>query len=399
MRGTTTPPGAATDRRGEFVAIAERLARLFAERAAAHDQDASFPFDNYADLAEAGMLRLTVPEELGGLGAGLGDVVAVLERLAAGDGSTTLAATMHISPVGQWAGVWRRTGDERLARMLRRAADGSLVWAALTAETGVRNAMTDAVTTATRAPDGFLLNGRKIFATNSAVATDFSTTARYEDADGGPRLLLCQVSMDQPGVRVHPTWNSLGMRATRSDDVEFADVFVPDERVVHSLPVGHLDRRVLETVWAWAMPSFGAVYTGIAAGALEWTVQRLVRANRADDPVVQDVIGECRIKLETARSVLHRHVERVERGAIAADGVQAGLASCVTTKYVAATSATEIVQRLVDVIGGPAYTRQLPFERMWRDVQAGPIMPMGNLAARRLVGADTLGIATAPVSP
>ena len=388
----------ATDQlsRDGLVEIATGLARRFADRAADHDRDSTFPYDNYADLREAGLLGLTVPVELGGLGAGLGDVLAVLERLASGDGATTLAVTMHISPVGQWAAVWRRTGDERLADMLRRAADGSLVWAALTAETGVRNTMTDSRTTANRVDGGFVVNGRKIFATNSAVATDFSTTARHEDGDGGPRLLLCQVSMAQEGVKIHPTWDALGMRATRSDDVEFTDVFVPDERVVHSLPVGSLDRRVLETVWSWAMPCFGAVYTGVAAGALDWTAERVVRSGRADDPVLQDVIGECRITLETSRAVLHRHVDDVQHGRISAGGVQEGLARCATVKYVAATNATQIVQRLVDVVGGPAFTRAFPFERMWRDVQAGPIMPMGNLAARRLVGADTLGVATAP---
>lgn len=388
----------ATDQlsRDGLVEIATGLARRFADRAADHDRDSTFPYDNYADLREAGLLGLTVPVELGGLGAGLGDVLAVLERLASGDGATTLAVTMHISPVGQWAAVWRRNGDERLADMLRRAADGSLVWAALTAETGVRNTMTDSRTTANRVDGGFVVNGRKIFATNSAVATDFSTTARYEDAEGGPRLLLCQVSMAQEGVKIHPTWDALGMRATRSDDVEFTDVFVPDERVVHSLPVGSLDRRVLETVWSWAMPCFGAVYTGVAAGALDWTAERVVRSGRADDPVLQDVIGECRITLETSRAVLHRHVDDVQHGRISAGGVQEGLARCATVKYVAATNATQIVQRLVDVVGGPAFTRAFPFERMWRDVQAGPIMPMGNLAARRLVGADTLGVATAP---
>jgi alkylation response protein AidB-like acyl-CoA dehydrogenase len=383
------------DRRSELVGIADGLARRFAERAAMHDRDGTFPYDNYADLADAGILRLTVPQELGGLGAELGDVLAVLERLASGDGSTALAATMHISPVGQWAEVWRRTGDERLAGMLRRAAEGSLVWAALTAETGVRNTMTDSRTTAKRVDGGFVIDGRKIFATNSAVATDFSTTARYEDAEG-PRLLLCQVSMAQDGVRIHPTWNALGMRATRSDDVEFTDVFVPDERVVHSLPVGSLDRRVLETVWSWAMPCFGAVYTGVAAGALDWTVQRMVRGGRAEDPVVQDIVGDCRIRLETSRAVLQRHADDVRHGRISAGGVQAGVARCATVKYVAATNATHVVQRLVDLVGGPAFSKDFPFERMWRDVQAGPIMPMGNLAARRIVGAAALGVATAP---
>jgi alkylation response protein AidB-like acyl-CoA dehydrogenase len=202
--------------------------------------------------------------------------------------------------------------------------------------------------------------------------------------------------MSQDGVQIHPTWNALGMRATRSDDVEFTDVFVPDERVVHSLPVGSLDRRILETVWSWAMPCFGSVYTGVASGALDWTVQRMVRSGRAEDPVVQDVVGDCRIRLDTSRAVLQRHAEDVRHGQISAGSVQAGIARCATAKYVAATNATHVVQSLVDLVGGPAFSKDFPFERMWRDVQAGPIMPMSNLAARRLIGADTLGVATAP---
>jgi alkylation response protein AidB-like acyl-CoA dehydrogenase len=384
--------------RDDLLTIADSLATVFAGRAAAHDRDATFPHDNYADLAGAGLLRMTVPEELGGLGAGLGDTVAVLERLAAGDGATALAVTMHISPLGQWAGIWRRTGNARLAGLLRRAAAGSLVWASVTGERGLRNDMTDARTTARRVPGGYVLTGRKTFATNTAVATDFSTTARDEDAEGGPRLLLCQVGMDLPGVRVHPNWNTLGMRGTRSDDLELDGVFVPDDAVVHSLPVHHMDRRILETVWAWAMPAFAAVYTGIAAGAFDWTVQRAVAGGRTDDPLVQDAVGECRILLESSRALIHRHVDEVTSRGLFDRDVQDGIARCALVKYAAANNAVQVVQRLVDVNGGAAYSADLPFERMWRDVQAATIMPMGNLAARKLIGADALGVATAPVS-
>jgi alkylation response protein AidB-like acyl-CoA dehydrogenase len=371
---------------GQILTEAERLATTFAERAAEHDREASFPHDNYADLAEAGILRMSVPEELGGLGAGLPEVVAVLERVASGDGSTALSLAMHISPLGQWASVWRRTGDERLAGLLRRAAEGRLVWAALT-------------TIARRTDGGYLLTGRKIFATNSAIATDFSTTARDPDAEGGPRLLLCAVSMDSPGIRVHPTWDTLGMRSTRSDDLELDNVFVPESAVVHSLPVGHLDRRVMETVWAWAMPAFAGVYTGVANGALRWTADRLASAGRATDPVLQDAVGHCHMLLESSRALIHRHVEEVVSRALHALDVQEAMARCITVKHVAAHNATEILQRLAEVNAGAAFGRALPFERMWRDVQAGPIMPMGSIAARRFVGATALGIEVAPVAP
>jgi alkylation response protein AidB-like acyl-CoA dehydrogenase len=383
----------------QILAEADRLAHTFAERAAEHDRDATFPHDNYADLAEAGILRMSVPEELGGFGGGLPEVVAVLERVASGDGSTALSLAMHISPLGQWASVWRRTGDERLAGLLRRAAEGTLVWAALTAERGMANRMTDAATVARRTDGGYLLNGRKIFATNSAIATDFSTTARDPDAEGGPRLLLCAVSMDSPGIRVHPTWDTLGMRSTRSDDLELDDVFVPESAVVHSLPIGHLDRRVMETVWAWAMPAFASVYTGIAAGALQWTVDRQTAAGKGTDPVVQDAVGHCRMLLESSRALIHRHVEEVVSRALHALDVQEAMARCITVKHVAAHNATEILQRLAELNGGAAFGRALPFERMWRDVQAGPIMPMGSIAARRFVGATALGVEVAPVAP
>jgi alkylation response protein AidB-like acyl-CoA dehydrogenase len=381
----------------ELVDRAGKLADVFAERAAEHDRENTFPFQNYEDLREVGFLRLSVPEELGGVGAGLAEIVPVLERLAMGDGATALAVTMHISPLGQWGSVWRRTRNPRLEELLRQAANGSLIWASVTSEMGLRNDITDSRTAAVKVAGGFKLTGRKSFATNTSVATHCSTTARFEEAEGGPRLLLCQIALDQPGVKVHQTWNTMGMRATQSNDLELDEVFVEDSKVVHSLPVNHLDARVLETVWAWAMPAFSAVYTGVAAGALDWAVGHVVGRGKGGDPVLQDAIGECRILLESSRALIYRHVDEVASRRLFERGVQEGVARCALVKYVASNNAVKVLQRLVDVIGGASYTKALPFERMWRDVQASTFMPMGNLAARKLIGASTLGVPTLPV--
>jgi alkylation response protein AidB-like acyl-CoA dehydrogenase len=246
-------------------------------------------------------------------------------------------------------------------------------------------------------PGGYQVTGRKSFATNNAVATHCSITARDEQAAGGPRLLLCQIALDQPGVTVHHTWDTMGMRATQSGDVALDRVFVPDDQVVHSLPVKHLDARVLETMWAWSMPAFSAVYTGIAAGAVEWTTRQVARRGTGEDPVVQQAIGDCVVLVESSRALVYRHADEVASRRLFEAGVQQGVARCALVKYVASNNAVRVVQRLVDVLGGSAYARALPFERMWRDAQAGTFMPMGNLAARRLIGANALGVATAPV--
>lgn len=386
-----------TDRQKRFVGIAGELAPRFRERAAANDTDNVFPFDNYTDLRESGLLNLSVPEELGGMGATQAEAIPVIEQLAAGDGATALAVNMHITPLGQWAAVWRRTKDTRLEKLLRAATEGELVWAAVTSEFGTPNLMTDARTTARRVEGGYLVTGRKNFGTNTSVATHFSTTARYDDPENGPRLLMLTVPLASSGITIHPVWNMMGMRATQSNDLEFAELFVPDDAVVHSFPVGHLDARVTETVFGSSQPAFGAVYTGIAVGALDWAKAQIKRRGMADSSRAQDAVADCEILIESSRALLYRHTAQFgTREYYSEFDLQEIVAQSALVKHVCTKNAVEVFTRLVDVVGGAAYARSLPFERMWRDVQAGLFMPVSSIAAHEYIAATSLGIEIAP---
>ena len=90
---------------GEFdaerwVQVAQGLAARFSERAAEHDRDASFPFENFADMREAGLLALTVPRAYGGHEVSLTTFLRVQEALAHGDGATAMAVNMHLKLFG-----------------------------------------------------------------------------------------------------------------------------------------------------------------------------------------------------------------------------------------------------------------------------------------------------------
>ncbi len=381
----------------EVVDLAGRLADVFAGRAEVFDRENRFPFENYEDLRRSGYLELTVPEELGGFGAGLEELVLAQERLAQGDASTALAVNMHVSPVGQWASVWRETRDPRLEELLRGVAAGEVIWASLTSERGVENTMSNANTRAVRADGGFRVSGTKIFCTNSEICTHFSFSARYDDPDTGPRLGIFRTPKDAEGLEFIRTWDTLGMRGTQSNDLALENVFVPEDALFHSLPVNHLDARVLKTQYAWAIATFGAVYLGIAAGAMEWAKAGVVKRGRADDPLVQDRFAQMEILLETARAVLTTHCQATDSGLLFEGGsVQEGFARGGLSKIVPCNNAVEIMRLIVDVIGGPTYMRSQPFERMWRDVQAGVIMPMTNLQASRMLGMTSLGLEVAP---
>ena len=388
-----------TPRERDLVDLAGTLGDRFAERAGEHDRESTFPFENYEEMREAGYLGLTVPEELGGRGASLHELILAQERLAMGDGSTALAVNMHVSPIGQLASLWRSSGDERLADVLRRAADGRLVYASMSAEPGDPILMTSS-TVAERVEGGYRVTGKKIFGTESAVCTEFSTRARYDDPERGPQVLFFRLPRDAEGMRMKETWDTMGMRATRSDDFELEDVFVPDDAVFHSYPVGHFDATMLKTVWGWAMPTFGAVYLGIGAGALQFARAQVEARGRQDDPHVQSLFAEMEVLLETARAVLYRHAREMDSEALYTElPVQDGMARAVLTKYVTTNNAVAIVDRALHVVGGAGYYRRFPLERMYRDVRAGPIMPYSNLEAHDLFGRTSLGVEIAPAVP
>jgi alkylation response protein AidB-like acyl-CoA dehydrogenase len=148
------------------------------------------------------------------------------------------------------------------------------------------------------------------------------------------------------------------------------------------------------------MPAFGAVYLGIAGGAMAYAREQVQARGREGDPAVQTAFAEMEILLETARAVLWRHTDEVISGDLF-EGftVQEGMARTMLSKHVPCNNAIRIVDLALEVVGGAGFFRRSPLERMYRDVRAGVIMPYNNAEARSLFGRNALGIEIAPEVP
>lgn len=387
-------------RERRIVDLARKLATSFAPRAAAHDRDGSFPHENYAEMRAAGYLRLTVPEEFGGMGASLYELMLAQETLAMGDGATALAVNMHLAPIGQWAGIWRITQHPAIEDVLRRAGRDELVWAGFTSEAGVENVIMGANTKATRAPGGYIVNGYKVFCTNIAVATDFTISAQYDGPGGTSELLLLKTNRRVSGLRPVDNWDVSGMRATQSNDLEIKDLFVPDANVIHRQPIGYYSEVIARTILCWGVTSFGAVYSGIGAGALEWATQMATKRNRTKEPMVRQLFAEMEVLLETGRAVAYRHAREVEEGAIFEQlTLQEVMGRAALAKMVPVNNALAIMTKVIDAVGSATYLRKNPFERMMREAAAGPLMPFSNVIAHRLIAANAFGEELAPTCP
>ncbi|MBS1879803.1 MAG: acyl-CoA/acyl-ACP dehydrogenase [Actinobacteria bacterium] len=389
-----------TEREEQLLGWVGELADRFAERAGQHDRENTFPHENFRDMREAGFMRLTVPEELGGGGASLRELMLAQERLAMGCPSTSLAVVMHTGPIAGMADLWRNDPQPAVEAILRRVAEDEVIWAALTAERGGgSNLITDSGVEARRVDGGFRVNGGKIFCTNTEACTHFSFTARYEDPERGPLVIQCQTAKDADGIEFVQTWDTLGMRGTQSNDLEIRDLFVADENVIHSFPAGHLDPIVVRTGLAFAMALFGIIYLGVAGGAMDWARDYTIERGMDADPETVHLFAEMEVLRETGRAMVWQLASEIEAGGLWRRGVQEALASGVVAKYVAANNAVAILDRVMDTVGGVGFHRRFPIERIYRDVRAATIMPVNNRDAHSLLGKTALGGQFMPIGP
>ncbi|MFR9806892.1 acyl-CoA dehydrogenase family protein [Pseudonocardia sp. RS010] len=363
----------------DVVALAAAVGRAAAPFEAAHDADAGFVAEAYAAMAELGYHRLGVPVELGGLGASLRQVVLAEEELGRWSGSAALAAAMHQYLTRMQ--VWRhRRGKPDAAAVLRRVADEGLVLA-----TSGGSDWVCPTTTATRVDGGYRFDGRKTFCSQAPAAGVLATSAVLGEPGPDAVVLHAGVPFAAPGVRIVETWDTLGMRGTASHDVVLDGVFVPEEKVLGTRPYGALAGPLLVAVIHFA-PVAAAAYLGVARGACE-EAERLAAGRAEVPPAAVRGIGEMRARLRVARWALLAAVDEVGDDPPADDPT---LDAVLTAKRHAVVEAREVVDRALEVAGGPAFFRSSPLERAYRDVRGGPFHPLTPEATLARLGERAL---------
>lgn len=377
------------EREAEIAERADQLAVKLAERAPKHDEEGSFPFENFADLRQAGYLKLTVPKQYGGDEISLYELVLAQERLARGDGSTALAVGWHMGTMLQHRNTrpWPEALYEWFCKEV--VENGAMInHFASERATGSPSRGGKPETAAVRTPDGWLITGRKTFSTLSPILEHFTVSASIEDTDEVGEFFVCKTS----GVSIEETWDTLGMRATGSHDLILQDVFVPDDKLI-SRSGSVSDKKRIDDGNGWLL-HIPACYIGIAHAARDFAIQfaRSYRPNSLPGPIselpnIQQQIGKIEADLITARTLLYTVADRWDRypeGRIALKP-DLGLA-----KYIATNHALRIVDQAMRIVGGTSLSRRLPLERMYRDVRAGLHNPpmddvvLRNLAQRAL---------------
>jgi len=363
------------------------------ERAATYDRENRFFTDDFKELQSAGFLKLAVPETLGGRGMSLAQVCREQRRLAYRAPATALATNMHL----YWTGVaadLRKAGDSSLEWMLREAAAGE-VFAAGHGEAGNDLPLFLSTARAERADGGYRFWGHKIFGSLTPVWTRLGLHAMDSSDPTAPKIIHAFLPRDAKNYSIKETWDTLGMRATRSDDTLLDGAFVPDRYIARVLPAGTADPFVL-AIFGWAEPTFANIYLGlaerardIAAASVKKRTSLALTRSMAYHPEVQRCFSEMQLALEAASAQVDRVAE--EWSAKVDHGAQWPM-KLVAAKHNAVEAAKKVVDLAMAVSGGTGMFKSNELERLYRDVRCGGFHPANTLLVHEIVGKTVLGI-------
>lgn len=382
-----------TEREQRFIDLAAGLADDFAQRAAQHDEEASFPYENYERLKESRYTTLIIPEQLGGLGATLLERIKAQERLAQGCGPTALAINMHFNTVGLLVDLHRKFKAPNVELLLRRIAAERLICGGSGSEPDNAVINLRPRTTARRADGGWIVNGRKIFSTQSIALDLFFGEAAWENAPQGATIITFFIPpRETPGLTFKDDWYVMGMRATASRSSELKDAFVPDAAVVLQRPVSRSGR--VTKVFAKAPFTIGAPYIGIAVAARDFVVEFMRERRRfplkhpmSHLPAVYNKVGEMDLLIEGARAAMWKAAAEVDR-----DEPRSWSRKAVAARMIAVENSVRVVDLALRAVGGSSYFKRLPLERFFRDVRAGLYHPFDSDETLEFLGKSAFGL-------
>ena len=374
-----------------FFDCAKLLASEFAVRAAQHDRDASFPFENFNELSEAGLLALTVPTALGGAGAGARDAARIIGIFGKADPSTALVLSMHYIQHLVMARSTRWPG--RLSRKLaREAVEGVALINALRVEPDLGSPARGGLpaTIARKTETGWRLSGRKIYSTGAPILKWYAVWAKTDEPETRVGLFLVPAGL--PGTRIVETWDHLGLRASGSHDVVFEDVVFPLD---HEIDVRKPDE--------WRVPDFtqstvhaifvAAIYDGIARAARDWLIDFLksrvpsnLGAPLATLPRVQEVVGGIEARLAVNARLIDSFAGDFD------DGVLLSASESNIVKLTVTNNAVAVIEAALSLTSNHGLTRANPLERHYRDVLCGRVHTPQDDATRSIAGRLALGL-------
>lgn len=378
---TITPINAATATPHAVIDAARELGPIFSQRANDDTNEDKFVADNFTLLKSAGLVEAGVPRELGGGGAGIDELAAMLRTLAHHCPSTALAFSMHTHQVAIPAWRWAHQKVAAAEPLLKRVAAERIVLLSSGGSDWIAGSGK-----AEKVEGGYKITARKIFSSGAPAGDLLMTGAVFEEDGKPPMVLHFGVPMNSPRVKVLDTWRTLGMRGTGSHDITIDGHVVPDAAVALSRKAGewHPLFQIIATI---AFPLVYSVYLGTAEGARDIALA-LAKQKKTQNHHALELAGRMDTELAAARLACDWMLDAIRKSAPSAETVN----QVMTGKHLVTQHAIAAVEYAMELAGGAGFYRAAGLERRFRDIQASRYHPLQSGPQAQYAGAMALGL-------
>lgn len=351
----------------ERIEFLKEVVKPFSKSARQHDEAGTFPIENFDILRKINYPALPVPKKYGGLGISLEEMVKLQSIISEADGSTGLSIGWHIG-ITKHNGETLQWGEKKYAEIAKDIVEKGAVLNNIASEkaTGSPTRGGRPETFVKDTGDGWLMNGRKSFATMSPILDFFLVSASIEGTD---KVASFAVRGDLKGVIIDETWDSVAMAATGSHDLVLEDVKLEKGDLLQYLTPGNKAAQG----WLLHIP---ACYLGIAHAAQKYAIDfatsyspTSIKGTIADIPAVQQKIGEMALKTIECESLLYSTAKTWDDSTLEERANMKPVLGA--TKLSVVNKAIEIVDIAMRIVGAHSLSASCPLQRYYLDVRAG----------------------------
>jgi alkylation response protein AidB-like acyl-CoA dehydrogenase len=346
------------------------------------DREVRFPYELVAELAELGLMGMTIPEEYGGAGADTLSYAIAVEELTRIDSSVAITVAAHHS-LGTLP-IYYFGSDEQKREWLPDLASGKKLAAFGLTEPGAGSDAGASRTTAELRDGRWIVNGSKIFITNAG--TDISACVTITARTGADEISNIIVPNGTPGYEISRPMKKLGWRASDTRELSFKDCAVPDKNLLGERGKGF--QQFLEILDGGRI-SVAAMGVGLAQGAYDLALgyakeRQQFGRSISQFQAIQFRLADMATEIEAGRTLLYRAAWLKDQGG------DFGLAAAQAKLYTGEMS-NRVVNSALQVHGGYGYMDEYAISRMYRDQKILEIGE-GTNEVQRMVIARHLGL-------
>lgn len=350
--------------------LADRMGReAFAPKAARWDREHEYPHENVEALRRAGLLGMTIPKKFGGPERPLIDVVLAIEQIAKYCGVTArIVVETNMGALGCVMAYGSEAQQREIARRVLEEGDKPAIGMT---EPGAGTDLTALKTTAVERDGGYTVNGTKHWITGGGISKTNLIFARIVDREGGDQGIGgILVDRGTPGFTIGRVEDAMGLRGIPEAELIFENCEVPAANLVVRDPKDGF-KKLMNGYNAQRIGA-SSVALGIAQGAhdlaLEYMGQRAAFGHKLKDfQGLNWMMAESEIRLEAARLLIYRaacNARLLPNNVMLPQMKEASIAKAFTGH-----AAFEVVSESLQMFGAAGYSRDLPLERMLRDVR------------------------------